>query len=142
MRHVGWALACALAATACANDAPPPTTPRTQTPAPELDLEISRPAAPSLTDRFATKRIGETPPPIAHGTGRPIDLDVKDADIHDVLRLLADVGHVSLVVPAEVTGRVSLQLRRVPWDQALATIAQAKGLHTERTGDVVTVTPR
>ena len=30
-------------------------------------------------------------------TGRRIDLDFKDADIHNILRLLADVGHVNIV---------------------------------------------
>src|SRR5262249_24056741 len=30
-------------------------------------------------------------------TGRRIDLDLKDADIHNVLRLLADVGRVNVI---------------------------------------------
>jgi type IV pilus assembly protein PilQ len=30
-------------------------------------------------------------------SGRRIDLDMKDADIHNVLRLLSDVGRVNIV---------------------------------------------
>jgi len=41
--------------------------------------------------------------------GATMDLDVKDADIKDVFRLLADVGKVNLVVPDDVSGRVTLR---------------------------------
>ena len=34
--------------------------------------------------------------------GRRIDLDLKDADIHNILRLLADVGHVNIVTADDV----------------------------------------
>ena len=39
--------------------------------------------------------------------GRKIDLDFKDADIHNLLRLLADVGGVNIVVPDEIKARGS-----------------------------------
>jgi type IV pilus assembly protein PilQ len=58
--------------------------------------------------------------------GAPIDLDVKAADIHDVLRLLADVGHVNLVVAEDVSGKVTLHLTKVPWDEVACAIA---GVH-------------
>ncbi|MDB4958695.1 MAG: hypothetical protein JWO36_6264 [Myxococcales bacterium] len=56
-----------------------------------------------------------------HGT--PIDLDLQQADIHDVLRLLTDVGRTNLVVGDNVAGKVTLRLRRVAWDAAVCTIA-------------------
>jgi len=52
-----------------------------------------------------------------------IDLDVKDAEIHDVFRLLADIGHANLVVSDEVTGKVTLRLSRVAWDAAACVVA-------------------
>jgi len=55
--------------------------------------------------------------------GATLDLDVKDADIKDVFRLLADVGKVNLVVPDDVSGRVTLRLKRVAWDQVACTVA-------------------
>ena len=60
--------------------------------------------------------------------GATMDLDVKAADLKDVLRLLADVGKVNLVVPEDVSGRVTLRLKRVPWDQVLCTVAAAHKL--------------
>jgi type IV pilus assembly protein PilQ len=77
------------------------------------------------------------PVPVAHG--RPIDLDVHDADIREVCRLLADVGKVNVVVADGVAGTVTVRLRRVPWDEALDAILAAKGLVAHRQGSVVIV---
>ncbi len=60
--------------------------------------------------------------------GQKIDLDYKKSDIHDLMRLLADVGGVNIIVPDDITARVTIRLRRVPWDQALDVILASKGL--------------
>ena len=60
--------------------------------------------------------------------GRKIDLDFKNVDIHDVFRALAQVGGTNIVIADEVKGRVTIALRRVPWDQALATVVAVKQL--------------
>lgn len=73
--------------------------------------------------------------------GRRIDLDLKDADIHDVLRLLADVGRVNVITADNVTGSVTIRMRNVPWDQALETVLQAKGLGMVRKGNLIRVAP-
>jgi type II secretory pathway component HofQ len=64
---------------------------------------------------------------VAHHGAR-IDLDVKDADVHDVLRLLADAGRVNLVISDDVAGKVTVKLARVAWDLAACTIAQVHHL--------------
>ncbi|HZF54760.1 MAG TPA: type IV pilus secretin PilQ [Polyangiaceae bacterium] len=74
-------------------------------------------------------------------TGRRIDLDLKDADIHNVLRLVADVGRVNIVTSDNVTGTVTIRMRNVPWDQALETVLQAKGLGMVRQGNMIRVAP-
>ncbi len=68
-----------------------------------------------------------------------ISLDVKDADLHNVVRLLADVGHINIVVPDDVKAKVTIQLRDVPWTEALDAILRSKGLGQERIGDVIEV---
>jgi len=73
--------------------------------------------------------------------GRRIDLDLKDADIHDVLRLIADVGRVNVVAAENVTGTVTIRMRSVPWDQALETILQAKGYGMVRKGNLLRIAP-
>lgn len=72
--------------------------------------------------------------------GAPISLDVKAADIHDVMRLLADVGNVNIVVPDSVQAKVTLKLKRVPWDQVTCTIAAVHKLTVTVDGNVVLVT--
>jgi len=75
-------------------------------------------------------------------TGRRIDLDFKDADIHNILRLLAEVGGVNVVTADDVDGTVTIRMRNVPWDQALDVILQAKGLGMVRRGNLIRVAPR
>jgi type IV pilus assembly protein PilQ len=73
--------------------------------------------------------------------GRRIDLDLKDADVHNVLRLLADVGQVNIVTADNVTGSVTIRMRNVPWDQALDVVLQSKGLGMVRGGNIIRVAP-
>jgi type IV pilus assembly protein PilQ len=80
--------------------------------------------------------------PGAKYRGAPIDLDVKDADLHDVLRLLSDVGRVNIVVADTVRGRVTLRLKRVAWDQVACTIAAIHKLDMVVDDNIVLVRPR
>ena len=90
-------------------------------------------------DRFSTRRIGAEAVDGARYHGAPVDLDLKGADVHDVFRLLADVGKVNVVVGSEVSGTVTMRLRHVPWDQAMDVIARVRGLVYERDGNVILV---
>ena len=72
-------------------------------------------------------------------SGSRVDIDLKDADIHNVLRILADVGHVNIVTADNVKGEVTLRLRNVPWDQALDVVLQAKSLGMTRNGNMIRV---
>ena len=72
--------------------------------------------------------------------GAPLDLDVKDADVQDVYRLLADVGRVNIVVADTVQGKVTMRLKRVPWDQVACTVAAVHKLVVTIDDNVVLVT--
>ncbi|HET9957353.1 MAG TPA: type IV pilus secretin PilQ [Polyangiaceae bacterium] len=74
-------------------------------------------------------------------TGRRIDLDLKDADVHNVLRLLADVGQVNIVTADNVSGTITIRMRNVPWDQALDIVLQAKSLGMVRQANMIRVAP-
>jgi hypothetical protein len=115
----------------------PVTTPvASAEPCPEPDPIPARTVA-----RYETRTIGaESRSP--RFVGRPIDLDLKDADIGNVCRLLADVGKVNIVLAEGVQGNVTLVMRRVPWDQALAAVMEAKNLDADREGNVIIVRPR
>jgi type IV pilus assembly protein PilQ len=80
--------------------------------------------------------------PCARGAkhhGAAIDLDVKDAEIHDVFRLLADAANVNLVVSDEVSGKVTLKLKHVAWDLAACTIASSQHLELDVQDNILIV---
>jgi len=77
----------------------------------------------------------------ARYTGRRISLDLKDADIQNVLRLLADVSRLNIVAGDDVQGKVTIKLRNVPWDQALDIILKSKALDKQRNGNIIRVAP-
>jgi type IV pilus assembly protein PilQ len=59
-----------------------------------------------------------------------------------VFRLLADVGRVNLVVNDKVEGKVTLRLKRVPWDQIACTIAAVHKLQITVQDSILMVTRR
>lgn len=61
-------------------------------------------------------------------TGEPMSLELKDADVKDVLRTFAKITGLNVVVDPDVSGSVTVQLENVPWDQALDIILRINGL--------------
>jgi type IV pilus secretin PilQ/predicted competence protein len=95
---------------------PPPESPS----APTADAEIDKPHRPVYS-------------------GQHVSLDFKDADIHNVLRLLAEVSKLNIVATDDVHGKVTLRLFDVPWDQALDIILQVLNLESEQEGNVIRI---
>lgn len=71
--------------------------------------------------------------------GRNISLQVKDADVRDVVNFLAEESGANIVMSDDVNGKISLKLRRVPWDQALVTVMRTKSLGYVRQGNVLRI---
>ncbi len=61
-------------------------------------------------------------------TGQPITLTLKDADIKDVLRTFSKLTQLNIVLDPSVSGSVTVELRDVPWDQALDLILRINDL--------------
>ncbi|MEO6953849.1 MAG: type IV pilus secretin PilQ [Polyangia bacterium] len=74
-------------------------------------------------------------------SGRRIDLDFKDFDIHNILRMISDVGQVNIITSDDVKGSITIRMRDVPWDQALDVILKAKSLGMQREGNLIRVAP-
>jgi type IV pilus assembly protein PilQ len=72
------------------------------------------------------------PPPVPSGQapsgGKLISLDFKDADVVNLLRILAAESGRNIVAGEDVKGKVSVSLHNVTWEQALDTILEARGL--------------
>ena len=76
--------------------------------------------------------VGET-----HYIGRRISLDFQQADISNVLRLIAEVSGFNMVVGDGVKSKVTMKLVSVPWDQALDMILKMNGLGKIRQGNIL-----
>lgn len=75
-------------------------------------------------------------------TGRKISLDFKDADIKNILRLIAEVSNFNIITSDDVTGKITMRLVDVPWDQALDVILQSRNLGMVQVGNVIRIAPR
>jgi type II secretory pathway component GspD/PulD (secretin) len=63
--------------------------------------------------------------------GDRISLDVKDADIRDVLRSFGELAGVNIAIDPEVRGSVTVRLTDVRWEDALDVILRSNGLAAE-----------
>ncbi len=75
-------------------------------------------------------------------TGAPISLNFQQVEVRTLLQVLAEHSGFNVVASEGVSGTLSIRLRDVPWDQALETILQARGLAARRDGRVIWVAPK
>lgn len=94
-------------------------------------LEVSRPAAPASAAPDTGKRYG----------GKPISMNFQDIPVRTVLQLIADFNNFNLVTTDSVQGNITLRLDGVPWEQALDTILQVRGLDKRLEGNILLVAP-
>ena len=73
--------------------------------------------------------------------GEKLSLNFQDIEIRSVLQLIADFTDLNLVASDTVSGRITLRLKNVPWDQALDIIMKTKGLDKRQLGNVLMVAP-
>lgn len=71
--------------------------------------------------------------------GKPITIQVKDADLVDVFRLIGDASGFNVVVGEDVRGKVTLSLVDVPWDQVLDLVLRSQQLGAERSNNILRV---
>ena len=70
-----------------------------------------------------------------------ISIDVKDAHVIDVVRLLAEVGGFQIVADAGLSCTLTLALKDVEWPTVLDLALRSCGLAEEHDGNVVRVAP-
>lgn len=90
-------------------------------------------SAPATTVAVATV----TPTPPSEGL---VSMDFQDAEIKNVLKVLAYKSNMNIVAGPEVTGAVTIQLNDVPWQKALEVVLATYGYGYERKGNIITVT--
>lgn len=74
--------------------------------------------------------------------GKPVTFNFQDVPVRTILQLIAEESGVNVVASDTVQGNVTLRLTRVPWDQALDIVLEAKSLDKRRSGNVIWVAPQ
>ena len=91
-----------------------------------------------IDDQPLARPRAETARPLKRDNSR-ITLDVRDARVVDVLRMLAEHGDFDLIVDDDIQGRVTLRLANVTVDEAFEVVLSTHGLGWESRSGVVLV---
>ena len=117
--------------------------------APDAKLAVSAPAeSPAAAGADAANSSSTAAAPQAPlqvmqvdiSQGGIVTLDFRDADIKNVLKVLAYKSGVNIIAGPEVVGLVNIQLKDVPWQKALDVILSTYGYGYEQKGGVIMVT--
>ncbi len=104
--------------------------------------ERVQPSAAPFSTGSTSLSLASTGLAAARYHGKKITIDLQDADIVNVIRLIGDVSGKNVVVAEDVKGKVTLKLKNVPWDQALDVILKTKDLGQETRGGIIRVVPQ
>lgn len=72
-------------------------------------------------------------------TGEKISIDLQDAEVEHVLRLIAEISGYNLILDDEITGKISLRLVDIPWDQALDLVLLQRNLAMVIKGNIMRI---
>ena len=87
----------------------------------------------------ATATVTTAPQPLVD---EPIEIGYIEADIQNVLRTLAAKAGVNLILGDEVTGKVTVNLKGISYEQAMQLIAESKGYAYVNDNNVVKIKSR
>ena len=114
------------------------TAPASAAPAPAMKSVASAEpialAQPHAPDERGISTCGEPP-----FTGSLISLDFKDGDLIDLFRLMSEISGLNIIVNPGISGKVSLTVKEVPWDQALSLVLKSQKLGCGVDGNVVRI---
>jgi beta-lactamase regulating signal transducer with metallopeptidase domain len=100
----------------------------------EVTMRILENGAIAQTSSFAAAPRRDNVSRNASGrryTGDKISLQLRDADIKDVLRNFAMISGMKIDFPPDLQGRVTLDIRDMPWDEAFDVVMRQHGLSFE-----------
>ncbi len=73
--------------------------------------------------------------------GKRVTINVRNADVIDVLRMIANISKLNIIADDSVKGKITIQVKNIPWDQLLHLLLVQKGLEEERVGNVIRIAP-
>jgi len=117
----------------------------------EAPAKVDAPAKADVAAQSpAPLRIAQAPPPPAappaprqpSNGSRLISFDFKDADVVNLLRILAAESTKNIVIGDDVKGRMSISLRNVPWELAFQTVLDTRSLEKVEKDGVIRIMSR
>ncbi len=105
--------------------------------APRAPTSATPETAGYASTTVATTLARSTPAQQAHG--RRVNMRLKDADLVNVIRFIADLTGENIIVSEDVKGKVTVNLRNVPWQQALDTILKSRGYDMVRKNNIIRI---
>ncbi len=92
-----------------------------------------------VVDATPKRAPSETIPP-----GKLVDLDFKQASLHDVIRTVAEACALNAVVPDSIDAKITATLKKAPCDQALEVLLESHGLwyRYSKVGNIVLIAQR
>ncbi|MFQ5899097.1 MAG: AMIN domain-containing protein [Candidatus Methylomirabilia bacterium] len=102
----------------------------------EAEAETGSPVAVTAPAQLAQRRPSQF---ATESSERLISLDFKDAEIVNLLRILAAEADKNIVAGEDVKGKVSVTLKNVTWETALDTILETRGLRKIEKGNVIRI---
>jgi type IV pilus assembly protein PilQ len=92
------------------------------------------------------KPIKEDPNKLVQGTmgyrGEKITFNFQNVEVRAALQAIADISGLNIITSESVSGNLTMNLKEVPWDQALDVVLQAKGLDMRKNGSVLWIAPK
>ena len=107
---------------------------------PLLILGIFHPAQAQAPAQGATGQAPSADERIA--ANQKMTLVFKSIEVRALLQLMAEFTGQNMIIADSVVGTVSLNLKDLPWSQALDIILSARGLGKRQTGDVLEIAPK
>ncbi|OGR42994.1 MAG: hypothetical protein A2X35_04530 [Elusimicrobia bacterium GWA2_61_42] len=95
----------------------------------DLDRGITPPAA------RRTYTVSQTRAIMDNLSRDPVTFDYSDADMREVIDMLAAKAGINIIYGDEVSGTLTISLTKVPFDEAFKTILNMKGLAAQQVGD-------
>ena len=106
------------------------------TPAPEAPAPAVAAPAAAPAETSAVEPVEESAPA---QVAEPVVIDYNEADIQSVMRTLATRAGVNLIMGDEVTGKVTVHLENVSYDDAMHLIVESKGFAYVKDRNVVRI---
>lgn len=104
--------------------------------------EVAQPVQSEATQEQAGAVIPEssTATPENPGVSQNVNLDFKEADIRNVLKIISYKSGMNIVSTPDVMGTVTIRLVEVPWERALDVLLKTYGYGYQQQGNVILVT--